>query len=46
MLGDKAKKIVQTIPASDSTVSRRISAMADDVLKQLLQRIRDSPTAG
>lgn len=42
MLGEKAKNVIQTIPSSNSTVSRRISAMAGDVLKQLLLRIRAS----
>ena len=36
MLGEKAKKNIQTMPSSNNTVSRRISDMAGDVLKQLL----------
>ncbi|QQP52753.1 Uncharacterized protein FKW44_004996 [Caligus rogercresseyi] len=35
-VGEKAKSVIQTIPASDNTVSRRISALAGDVFKQLL----------
>lgn len=42
MLGEKAKSVIQTIPSSNSTVSRRINAMAGDVLKQLLLLIRAS----
>ena len=42
MLGEKAQKTIQTMPASNNTVSRRISDMAGDVLKQLLLRIPDS----
>ncbi|KAL2097071.1 hypothetical protein ACEWY4_006278 [Coilia grayii] len=42
MFGEKAKSVIQTIPSSNNTVSRRISAMAGDVLKQLLLRIRAS----
>ena len=36
MLGEKAQKTIQTMPSSNNTVSRRISDMAGDVLKQLL----------
>jgi hypothetical protein len=36
MLREKAKKTMQTMPLSDTTVSRHISDMAGDVLKQLL----------
>ena len=36
MVGEKAQKTVQTMPPSNNTVSRRISDMAGDVLKQLL----------
>ena len=36
VLGEKAKSIIQSIPSSDNTVSRRITAMAGDVFKQLL----------
>ena len=39
MLGEKAKKTIQTMPSSNNTVSRRISA---DVLNQLLHRVRAS----
>ena len=42
MLGEKAKKTIQTMPSSNNTVSRRISDMAEDVLKQLLRRVRAS----
>ena len=42
MLGEKAQKTIQTIPSSNNTVSRRISDMAEDVLKQLLLRIQAS----
>ncbi len=39
MLGEKAKKTIQTMPSSNNTVSRRISDMAEDVLNQLLHRV-------
>ncbi|XP_060768837.1 zinc finger BED domain-containing protein 5-like [Neoarius graeffei] len=42
MLGEKAKNVIQSMPSSNNTVSRRISAMAGDVFKQLLHRIRAS----
>ncbi|CAI5657525.1 unnamed protein product, partial [Oreochromis niloticus] len=42
MLGEKAKKTIQSIPSSNNTVSRRISAMSENVLQQLLLRIRHS----
>ena len=42
MLGEKAKKTIQTMPSSNNTVSRRMSAMAEDVLNQLLHRVRAS----
>ena len=42
MLGEKAKTTIQTMPSSNNTVSRRISDMAGDVLKQLLLRIQAS----
>ena len=42
MLGEKAKKNVQTMPSSNNTVSRCISDMTGDVLKQLLLRIQAS----
>jgi hypothetical protein len=42
MLGEKAQKTTQTMPSSNNTVSRRISDMAGDVLKQLLLRIQAS----
>jgi hypothetical protein len=39
---EKAKKTIQTMTSSNNTVSRRISDMAGDVLKQLLLRIQAS----
>ena len=39
-LGEKAKKTIQTMSSSNNTVSRRISDMAGEVLKQLLLRIQ------
>ncbi len=42
MLGEKAKKTIQTMPSSNDTVSRSISDMAEDVLNQLLHRVRAS----
>ena len=42
LLGEKAKKTIQTMPSSNNTGSRRISDMAGDVLKQLLLRIQAS----
>ena len=42
MQGEKAKRTIQKMPSSNNTVSRRITDMAGDVLKQLLLRIRAS----
>ena len=42
MLGEKAKKTIQTMPSSNNTVSQRISDMAEDVLKQIIHRVRAS----
>lgn len=42
MLGEKAKHTLQKMPSSDNTVSRRISDMSADVLRQLLCRIHAS----
>ena len=42
MLGEKAKRTTQKMSSSNNTVSRRISDMAGDVLKQLLLRIQAS----
>jgi hypothetical protein len=42
MLGEKNKKTIQTMSSSNNTVSRRISDMAGDVLKQLMLRIQAS----
>ncbi|KAM9854312.1 zinc finger BED domain-containing protein 5-like [Aulostomus maculatus] len=42
MLGEKARKTIQTMPSSNNTVSRCISDMVEDVLKQLLHRVRAS----
>ena len=42
MLGEKANETIQTMPSSNNTVSRHISDMAGDVLKQLLLRIQAS----
>ena len=42
MLGEKAKKTIQTMPSSVNTVSRRINDIAGDVLKQLLLCIQAS----
>ena len=42
MLGVKAQSTIQTMTSSNSTVSQRISDMAEDVLKQLLLRIQAS----
>ena len=39
MLGEKAQKTIQTMTSSNNTVSRCISDMAGDVLKQLLLRV-------
>ena len=41
-LGEKAKKTIQTMSSSNNTVSRRISDMSGDVLKQLLLCIQAS----
>ena len=40
MLGEKAKKTIQTMTSSNNTVSRRISDTTGDVLKQLLLHIQ------
>jgi hypothetical protein len=42
MLGEKAQKTIQTMHLSNNTVSRHISDMVGDVLKQLLLRIQAS----
>ena len=42
MVREKAQRTVQTMPSSNNTVSRRISDMTGDVLKQLLLRIQAS----
>ena len=43
LLGEKdKKKYIQTMPSSNTAVSRLISDMAGDVLKQLLLRIQAS----
>ena len=42
MLGENANKKRQTMPSSNNTVSRRISDIAGDVLKQLLLCIQAS----
>lgn len=42
MLGEKAKRIIQSMPSSNNAVSRRISNMAEDILKQLLHCIQAS----
>lgn len=39
MLEEKAKKTIQSIPSSNNTVSRRINAMSENVLQQLLQHV-------
>jgi hypothetical protein len=42
ILGEKAQKTIQTMSSSNNTVSRHISDMAGDVLKQLLLHIQAS----
>ena len=42
MIGEKAAKQLNLISLSDNTVKRRIDDMAEDVLKQLVSRIRAS----
>jgi hypothetical protein len=42
LLGEKVKKTIQTMSSSNNTVSRSISDMAGDVLKQLLLCIQTS----
>ena len=42
VLGEKSAKIIQTMPSSNNTVSRCISDMAGDALKQLLPGIQAS----
>jgi hypothetical protein len=42
MLGEKAKKTIQTTSQSNNTVSQSISDMAGDILKQLLPCIEAS----
>ncbi|XP_039877592.1 zinc finger BED domain-containing protein 5-like [Simochromis diagramma] len=40
--GKRQKKTIQSIPSSNNTVSRRINAMSENLLQQLLLRIRHS----
>ena len=42
IMGEQAQKSIHTMPSSNNAVSRRISDMAGDVLKQLLLRIQTS----
>ena len=42
VIGEKAAKQLNVISLSDNTVRRRIDEMAEDVLKQLVSRIRAS----
>ena len=42
MLEEKAQKIIQTMSSSNNTVSRCISDIVGDVLKQLMLRIQAS----
>ena len=43
MLGEKASNAIERVPLSSDTVQRRIVAMAEDVKKQVISRVRQSP---
>ncbi len=43
MLGEAAASKIDSVPLSDSTISRRISDMAQDVKEQVLDSVRHSP---
>jgi hypothetical protein len=42
MMGENAPKTILTMPSSNNSISRHISDMAGDVLKQLLLHIQAS----
>ncbi|XP_042228307.1 zinc finger BED domain-containing protein 5-like [Homarus americanus] len=44
VLGKASERKIQQISLSDDAVKRRISEMSDDIMKQVIQEIKSSPT--
>ncbi|XP_042218847.1 uncharacterized protein LOC121864027 [Homarus americanus] len=44
VLGEASERKIQQISLSDDTVKRRISEMSDDIMEQVKQEIKSSPT--